>query len=216
MSHSIHDLIRVLPRLWLPGVQVIPLDKAWPWEDWSHQSSRLQISHVALPWPSLSTAPFLHSSRLGHHISKWGTSGEAARSSCWESTEAAWGISALPGDHPPFQFLLAPSVLQAMKVSRISCSCPKRWKDVAAERVAWRVGSGCPFLRGSSWADYEAQAKINTALCSSGLGQSRGNKVWRVISQKPLNREWNPILHQICLSSQGEDQIICKDMVGKK
>lgn len=57
---------------------------------------------------------------------------------------------------------------------------------------------------------------ITTAFCSSDLGQSRGNKVWRVISQKPLNREWNPILHQICLSSQGEDQIICKDIVGKK
>lgn len=179
-GHACHtafmtESIRVLPRLRLPGVQVPTLDKAQPREDWSHQGTQLWIPYAALPWPSLSTDPSLHSPGLGHHISKGSTSGETARSSCWKSTWAAWGISALPGDHPPLQFLLALSALQAMKVSHISGSCPKRWKDVAAERAAWRVGSGCPFLRESSWADHEAQA--TTALCTSGLGQSRGNKV---------------------------------------
>lgn len=156
-------------------MQVILLDKAWPREDWSHQGSQLWIPRVALPWPSLSTAPSLHSPGLGHHVSKGSTSGEDARSSFWESTEAVWGISALPGDHSPLQFLLGLSALQAMKVS--SGSCPKRWKDVAAERAAWRVGSGCPFLRESLQADHEAQAKFSTAPCTSGVGQSRGNKV---------------------------------------
>lgn len=88
-----------------------------------------------------------------------------------------WGISALPGDYPPLQFLLALSALQAMKVSHVSGSCPKRWNDVAAERAAWRTGSGCPFLRERSQADHKVQATITTALCTSGLGQSRGNKV---------------------------------------
>lgn len=37
-----------------------------------------------------------------------------------------------------FWFLLALSALQAMKLSHISGSCPKRWRDAAAERAAWR------------------------------------------------------------------------------
>lgn len=52
------------------------------------------------------------------------------------ATEAAWGISALPGYHPLLQSLLALSALQAGKVSHIPGSCPKRWKDVAEERAA--------------------------------------------------------------------------------
>jgi len=47
-------------------------------------------------------------------------------SSCWESTEAAWGISALPGDHMLLWSLLALSALQARKVTHIPGSCPKR------------------------------------------------------------------------------------------
>lgn len=56
--------------------------------------------------------------------------------SCWETTEAAWDISALSGDHPLLRSLLALPALQARKVSHIPVSCPKRWKDVAEERAA--------------------------------------------------------------------------------
>lgn len=56
--------------------------------------------------------------------------------SCWESTEAAQGISTLSGDHALLCSLLALSALQARKVSHIPGNCPKRWKDVAEERTS--------------------------------------------------------------------------------
>lgn len=70
------ESIRVLPRLRLPGVQVPPLDKAQPREDWSHQGTQLWIPYAALPWPSLSTDPIPAQPRTGApHFKrehKWG------------------------------------------------------------------------------------------------------------------------------------------------
>lgn len=56
--------------------------------------------------------------------------------SCWESTEAAWGISALSGNRPLLQSLLPLSALQARKASHIPGSCLERWKEEAEERAA--------------------------------------------------------------------------------
>ena len=119
--------------------------------------------------------------------------------SCWESTEAVWGISALSGDHPLLQSLLGLSALQARKVSHIPGSCPKRWKVVAEERAVsgglalGALSQGKAHTQSMEHRQRLLQPGNNTvhppAAPGPGAGRSRGNKVWKVISRDPLNRE---------------------------